>query len=335
MIIKKLAVPLINDKLLQQAEHCYIATAAVSEAGFDFIRGRIPGKTKMEIVTGLDVPTSPEVLHKIWRHYQGRITLNIYIRNVFHANVYIFDLPYRKSVAFVGSGNFTLEGMKDGEEIFYKITDAKEIENLKSWFVGYFEFGESLTEPLIEEYTRLYPTLKQRDSVSRQEKKQFLALATSGFSWDHIKFKNQYFKKEDYLTLSSNKAHFSTPELHAERVLVHDKLLQLHNVIKDHVHKLKLKEAEDSNAIVSSLDPALHVDGQLRSLWLAYGRGATELKKIGPRTALADVMHLRITLGQSDVGICLMVGTPRPGKNDREYFSRKMNDAEYRKQFFL
>ncbi len=335
MIIKKLAVPFINDKLLQQVEHCYIATAAVSEAGFDFIRSRIPTKTKMDIVTGLDVPTSPEVLRKIWRHYQGRITLSIYTRNVFHANVYIFDLPYRKSVAFVGSGHFTLEGIKDGEELFYKITDAKEIENLKSWFTGYFEFGEPLTETLIEEYAWLYPTLKQRDNASRKEKKQFLALTTAGFSWDQIKFKNQYFKKEDYLALISNKAHFTTPELHAERLLVQNKLLQLHDLIKGHLHNLKLHEAENPNTIVSSLDPAYHANGQLSSVWLAYGRSAAELKKIDPAATLTDAMHIRITLGQREVAVCLVMGTPHTGQTDRESFGKKMNDAEYRKQFFL
>jgi len=199
MIIKKLAVPFINDKLLQQAEHCYIATAAISEAGFDFIRSRIPTKSKMEIVTGLDVPTSPEVLRRIWRNYQGRITLNIYTKNFFHANVYIFDLPFRKAVAFIGSGHFTLEGIKDGEELFYKITDAKEIENLKSWFVGYYEFGEPLSEALIQEYEYLYPTLKQRDIVSRQEKKQFIELTATGFNWDQIKFKNQFLRRKIFL----------------------------------------------------------------------------------------------------------------------------------------
>jgi hypothetical protein len=30
MIVKKLAVPLINEKILAQAEHCTIATAAIS-----------------------------------------------------------------------------------------------------------------------------------------------------------------------------------------------------------------------------------------------------------------------------------------------------------------
>ncbi|MEY4929843.1 MAG: hypothetical protein RI909_567 [Bacteroidota bacterium] len=334
MLIKKLAVPFINDKLLQQVEHCYIATAAISEAGFDFIRSRIPTKSKMEIVTGLDVPTSPEVLRRIWRNYQGRITLNIYTKNFFHANVYIFDLPFRKSVAFVGSGHFTLDGFKDGEELFYKITDAKEIENLKSWFIGYYEFAEPLSEELIQEYEYLYHTLKQRDIASRQEKKQFIALTTAGFSWDHIKFKLQYFKKEDYLTLSSSKARLTTPEILEERETVKNKLIQLHELIKDHAHRLKLHEDHDAAKLTSSLHPADHPDGKLRSMWIAYGPSDAGLKKYNPPTTLAEVMQLHIILQQKDFGIWLVPGKPNTGKADRERFKNKMNDVEYRKQFF-
>ncbi len=334
MIIKKLAVPFINDKLLQQVEHCYIATAAISEAGFDFIRSRIPPRSKMEIVTGLDVPTSPEVLRRIWRNYQGRITLNIYTRNFFHANVYIFDLPFRKAVAFVGSGHFTLEGIKDSEELFYKITDVKEIENLKSWFTGYYEFSEPVTEELIQEYEWLYPTLKQRDILSRLEKKQFIALTTAGFNWDHIKFKNQYFKKEDYLTLSSSKARLTTPVIQMERVGVQNKLIQLHELLRQHVHGLKLYEDHDPNNIVSSLNPVDHPDHKLRSMCIAYGRGEAELQKYNPPEALTDVMNLQIILQQKEVGIWLVPGKPNAGKADREYFKDKMTDAEYRKQFF-
>ena len=172
MIIKKLAAPLINDKLLQQAEHCYIATANMSEEGFDFIRSRIPTKTKMDIVTGTTSNTSPELLERIWKHYQGRINLCFYSRNVLHANVYVFDLPYRKSVAFVGSGSCTLEGLKDHEEIFYKITDPKEIESVMSWFTSYFEFSEPLTEKFIEEYEVL--TNKNRAPLSEERDPQIL-----------------------------------------------------------------------------------------------------------------------------------------------------------------
>jgi hypothetical protein len=334
MIIKKLAVPFINEKLLQQVEHCYIATAAISETGFDFIRTRIPTKTKMEIVTGLEMPTSPAVLQRIWRNYQGRITLNIYTRNDFHANVYIFDLPYRKSVAFVGSGHFTLEGIKDSEELFYKIIDAKEIEGLKSWFAGYYEFAQPLTEALIAEYEWRYPVMKHRDHASRLEKKQFLALTTAGFSWDHIKLKPQYFKKEDYLAFSSNKAYFTSPELDVERVSVQNKFIALHEMIKDDLRKLKLHSAADGKSVVSSADPAHHTDSELRSMWLAYGRSTTELKKYGEATTLADLAHVQIILSQKDIGINLVAGYRRKGKVDREYFKRSMNDIEYRKQMF-
>ena len=175
MIIKKLAAPLVNDKLLQQAEHCYIATAEISEEGFDFIRSRIPTKTKMDLVTGMNGKTSPEVLKRVWKNYQGRINLNFYSRNVLHANVYVFDLPYRKSVAFVGSGACTLGGLKDQEEIFYKITDPKEIETVMSWFTSYFEFSEPLAEKFIEEYEQLFnknraPLLEERDSINLDKK---------------------------------------------------------------------------------------------------------------------------------------------------------------------
>lgn len=333
MIIKKLAVPFINEKLLQQVEHCYIASAAITDTGFDFIRSRIPTKTKIDIITGLEMPTTPGVLQRIWRNYQGRVTLNIYTRNDFHANVYIFDLPYRKSVAFVGSGTFTLEGIKDSEELFYKINDAKEIENLKSWFIGYYEFAQPLNEALIAEYEWRYPLMKQQTHTSQLEKKQFLALTTAGFSWDHIKLNHHYFKKEDYLTLSSSKAQFFTPELNAARVRLQEKFIALHELIKDHLQKLGLHASEDPNSMVSSADPNDHTDSQMKSMWLAYGKSAVELKK-RDEAALADQMHVQIKLDQKDFGIYLLPGYRRKGKAEREYFKSRMNDIEYRQQTF-
>lgn len=334
MIVKKLAVPLINEKLLAQAEHCYIATAAISEAGFDFIRSRIPPKCKIEMVTGLDVLTSPQVLKRIWRNYQDRITLNIFTKNFFHANVYIFDLPYRKSVAFVGSGNFTLEGIKDSEELFYKVTDPKEIEALKSWFVGYYEFAEPLTETIIQEYELLFPLLKQKEIASRKEKKQLIELTTAGFNWDGIKFKNQYFKKEDYLTFTNSKAIINTPEIQTERIAVQAKLLQLHESIKAHLHKLKLYEDSDSSNIVSSLNPEYHADHKVTSLWIAYGRSEAELSQYRPQARISDFMNLQVVIRQKEVATWLVVGKQRSSKEDREYFKQQMIGEEYRNAFF-
>ncbi|MEJ1240321.1 hypothetical protein WBG78_19420 [Chryseolinea sp. T2] len=331
MIIKKLAVPFINEKLLQQVEHCYIATAAISEAGFDFVRTRIPTKTKIEIITGLELPTSPAVLQRIWRNYQGRITLHIHTRNRFNANLYIFDLPYRKSVAFVGSGAFTLEGIKDNEELFYKVNDPKEIENLKSWFVGYYEFGQPLTEELIAEYEWRYPIMKQRSYAARLEREQFLDLTTPGFHWDHIKFKQQFFKKEDYLTLSSHNAPFTTPELQDARLTIQNKLIALHELITVHLQKLGFQSTSDPNADVSSTDPSHHPDHKLRSMWLTY-RSTLSNPTRDQSTVLDNSANIKIVLGQKDVGVQLVIGTPLKNKDGREYFRTRMNDVEYRKE---
>jgi hypothetical protein len=332
MLIKKLAAPLINEKLLQQAEHCYIASASISEAGFNFIRSRIPPKCKMDLVTGLDVPTSPQVLRRIWRNYQGRITLNVYTRNVFHSNVYIFDLPFRKAVAFIGSGDFTLEGLKDREELFYKITDAKQIEELKSWFTGYFEFAEPLNEALMQEYELLYPSFKQREIASRQEKEEFVLLTTAGFNWEGIKFKNQFFQKEHYLTFANDRAHLTTPEVVAQREEVRNKLVLLHDSIKEHVHKLKLFENSDINCLVNSIAPTHYSNQKVRSLSIGYSRGEAELKKIS-QTQIEDVVHLQLCIKPQSTEVSLYCGIGK-GKVDREYLKDRMLEEEYRNQFF-
>jgi hypothetical protein len=332
MIIKKLAVPLINDKILQQAEHGYIATAAITDAGFDFIRSRLPGKTKLDIVTGLDGLTSPGVLKRIWRHYQDRFTLRIYTRNIFHANVYIFELPYRKSVGFTGSGGLTLEGLKDHEEIFNKVTDIKEVEALLSWYTSYYEFAEPLTEEMIAEYELIYPYMKQREIISREEKKQFVALTTRGFQWDAIKFKSQYFKKDDYLVFGNAKNALNNEAMQAERAAVQTKLLQLHESIQKHVTRLKLRA--DSNTVVSSIDIGNQQSNKLDSMTLSYGRSEADLKKYADTATADDFMTMQVVVQQKDIGVWLVVGKPRGGKQDREYFRLKMHDENYRKTFF-
>jgi hypothetical protein len=333
MIIKKLAVPLINDKILPQSEYCYIATTSISEAGFDFIRSRIPPKCKMEIVTGLDGLTSPGVLKRIWRHYQERMLLKIYTKNFFHANLYIFDLPFRKTVAFVGSGDFTLGGLKDSEELFYKITDAREVEALKSWFTGYYEFSEPLTENLIQEYEAIYPSLKQHAIAIRQEKEQVIALTGRGFNWDSIRFKNQFFTKEDFLLMGNSQAPLETPEAQAARIVVHDKFLSLHELIKDQLSGYGLYSPTNMERVVNSLRTVDHPQNKLRSMWMSYGRQEAELQRYYPDATLEKFLRMLVILTPRELGCWLMVGRARESKDDREHFRKQMEEPSYRSLF--
>lgn len=331
MIIKKLAVPLINEKILSQAEHCYIATAANTEAAFDFVRSRLSPKCKIDIVTGLDELTSPSVLKRIWRNYQDRITFKIYTRNFFHANTYVFDLPFRKSVAFLGSGTLTMGGLKDHEEIFYKITDPKQIESVMSWYTSYYEFSEPLTENMIQEYELIYHSMRQREIASREEKEQMIAITTRGFNWEAIRFKNQFFKKEDYLVFSNTKASQNSPTVQEERVNVQHKLLQLHESVKKHLAKSGLHAGANP---VSSLDPADHPDHKLRNMRLHYGRKEAELIRSFAEAKVEDFMNLQVVIQQKEVGVWLMIGKPVGSEAERELFKKRMEEADYRNTFF-
>ncbi|MEO5602123.1 MAG: hypothetical protein ABIR06_14485 [Cyclobacteriaceae bacterium] len=334
MIIKKLAVPLINEKLLHQALHCYIATSGISEQGFDFIITRLSPSCRVEIVTGLQIPTEPKVLRRILKQFTDRVRLKIFSKNFFQPNVYIFDLPYRKAVAFLGSGNLTLGGLKDYEEIFCKISDAKEIEALKSWFTGYYEFCEPLSDKLINEFEWVFPSMKQREIASSEEVREVLGLTTGAFDWESIRFKTQYFQKDDFLIFSNEKASLNTPEIIAARMIVQQKLLNLHTSIKQHLSVLKLYEGSERGTMVSSMDTADHQDKKVRSMWIAYGRSQQELALYSANACVQDFMSMVITIRQKEVGLWLIPGNENAGWKDRDHFYRMMHEPEYRKTFF-
>jgi hypothetical protein len=286
-------------------------------------------KCKVELLTGLDEVTSPKALWRIWKHFTDRIALRIYTRNAFHANVYIFDLPFRKSVAYVGSGNLTLDGLKDREEVFYKVTDVKEIEALKSWFVGFYEFGEPISEEIIKEYDLVYPTLMRRSIESRQEKEEALAIASRGFSWDQFKFRTQYFKREDYLVLSNEKAASISPIVQAEREPLRDKLLQLHEALKRDIALLKLSPLENT---ISTIVP--DGDAKIKELSLSYGRRQSEMNKFALHVTVNEFLKVQIVLRQKELSLRLVVGIPGVEGIDRAYFHQQMLDEPFRISFF-
>jgi hypothetical protein len=330
MLIKKLAVPLINDKLLMQATHCCLAVSGISLEGFEFIRSRIPTTCKIEIVTGIDEPTDPEVLSRILKHYAGRITVRVYLKNVFKANMFLFDLPYRKSVAFVGSGLLTLEGLKDGETIFWRVTDPKEIESLKSWFTGYFEFGEPLTEEIVREYEIVYKRIMQRQILSHQDKHDVMELTTREFAWESIKFKLQFFKKEDYQVLSPGNSYASNPIVALGRETLKQKLTELAESIKRDISLIRLHLVESHT--ISQISLQVHPQQRVNELGLAYGRSESILKKFGAGVSMDDFLSLQICIRQREIRIAL-VGHAGMGRIDRENMLVKISEPDFRSNF--
>ncbi|MBO9702922.1 MAG: hypothetical protein J7604_22095 [Sporocytophaga sp.] len=332
MIIKKLLAPLVNNKILKEAEHCYIASAAISEPAFDLLMSNLPKHCNVDIVTGFDLPIHPNVLWKILKKYPGRVTLRIFTRNVFHSNLYIFDLPFRKRTAFVGSGSLTLGGLKDYEELSYKIDVERNVEDLKAWFRSYFDIGIDLSEKIIKEYEILYPSIVARDNAMKEDMKQLTDLITGRFNLDDKRLSKQYFQTDDYSTLHNSKVSLNTQLVHHERVMLRNKLLELHEQLKSYLHKLKLYENDDPEQIVSSLDPMFHYEHKVKAMRLAYGRSKKELED--HKSKLTDLVNIQLVLKSQEFGINLSLGNPNSGSEDREYFQKEMNSEEYRKKFY-
>lgn len=334
MIVKKLLAAFVNGKVLQQAEHCYVASAAISEPGFQMLMGRLSKKCKVDIVTGLDLPTNPAVLRKILEEHKDQVTLRVYAKNFFHPKVYAFDLPYRKRIAFIGSGNFTTGGFQKNEELSYQIDSEKEVEEIKSWFGKYFDDSLELTEQIIKEYELLYTLMKERESSTRQEKKQFIDLVTGNFNWDNVDFTNQYFERSDYQTFDNSKANLDTTVIRSERVAVRAKFQDLHEMLESKLERLGLNAHYDAEHIVSSIELINHHDHRIKAMWLAYGRGKNEMKRYSPEAKHMDFIRLQIIIHLQDVGIWLMPGKQGGSKEDREFFRSQMRNPKYRKDFF-
>jgi HKD family nuclease len=184
MLVKKLLARFINDKVLQNAEHCYITTDVISGPALELFMGKVGSKCKVDIVTALDPLTSPEVLRKILTNYRDRIKLRIYTQNPIHAKVFVFDLPYRKRLAFIGSSNFTLEGLAENEELSWQISTEKEVEELKSWFTRYFEYSTDLTPEIVAAYEAVHHAAMERTEATLREKQQFMDSIAGLFNAD-------------------------------------------------------------------------------------------------------------------------------------------------------
>lgn len=319
MLIKKLLVPFINEKILQNAEHCSIAAAAISEPAFDFLMSKLPPKCKVDIVTGLDRPTHPNVLSKVLRQYPNRIRFKIYSQNFFHPNVYLFDLPYRKMVAFVGSADFTMGGFRDNETLSYKIDTEKGVEEVKTWFRSYFDYAEELTDTLVAHYQDVYFSILAREAESRRETRALLDASTSSFRWETAKLVDQYFQEEDYATFAYRKASLDTQLIRFERERVLDKLLHLQEQLQPIVKKLGLQTSPDGG--VSGLAPTAHTEHKIKAMCLAYWLEGTS-------------SQLQMVVSRQEVGIWIDSSVHLSGKEENVGFKNNLGKVEYRKKFF-
>jgi hypothetical protein len=335
MIVKKLLAPFLNrGGILTTAENCYIASASISEPAFDLLIGKTSKKCKIYIITGLDLPTDPVVLRKVLKEYSDRVTLKVYSKNFFHPKVYAFDLPFRKRIAFIGSADFTMDGLQKNEELFWQVDNERDVEELKVWFERFFEDADELTDRLVDEYEKIYPAINEREVLSAKQKQQVIDLVAGRFNWDNSDFNTQYFKRSDFETFTDAKQHLATPEISAERRSIRTKFLELNDQLEEQLAPLGLYAHYDREQVVSGIELHDHHDKRIKSASLSYGRSKNEIKRYNPEATPKDFMNFQVILDQASIAICVMIGNPGTSKEDREFFRGEMKSPKYRLEFF-
>ena len=128
-IISKLSIEFGRiDRIVREA---YISVGMITVKKYDFFIRNLKNGSKISIVVGIHMPTSPEILEKLKIAVDGlELQARVFTDKYFHPKVYLFKLEDGWT-AFVGSGNFTDGGWHENEELFIKISDETICESLK------------------------------------------------------------------------------------------------------------------------------------------------------------------------------------------------------------
>ena len=121
-IIQQLGPELI--KALREAVEVWIAVAMISSNGLEFL-SESAKKCRLNIITGIDLPTPPEVLEQLFKNesISDKWKIKLFDLKFYHPKFYLIKYPNGKYSAFVGSSNLTMGGLKNHIEISVQITD--------------------------------------------------------------------------------------------------------------------------------------------------------------------------------------------------------------------
>lgn len=160
------------ENLLSEAIEVNIAVALCSNYAINALQN-VPKSCKLRIVTGVDLPTSLEVLRTLKIRYKKKA--RVYTESFFHPKVYIFRLKNKEFVAYIGSGNFTEGGLLNNIEVFYKVEDQDECNNISGWFENVFNKSLCITDDFLIDYKEYSRKWAKEENKRKYEIKALLS----------------------------------------------------------------------------------------------------------------------------------------------------------------
>lgn len=314
---------------LEQAAAIWIATAMISDGGWEFMQNNIPKEAEQNFLIGIDLATSPNVFESIL----GNLDINARIyqsENTFHPKVYIIKKSNSELVAFIGSSNATKGGLENNVEMNFIVTDQEECEKLIRWFKNMFQKGYLITDKFVSDYKLKY----KNNGNNIKEIAKNISLIKEYIALDQ----KQFFNRNQHEIFNEKYHYINTNNLKKIRKEVHDKFRELHFRIYPKFKEYGLLELHchhNSRQIVSRHYFNAYSGNYINSMWLHYGKSYEELQKYEDQeSSFINNIRIQVIIHKDSLGVWLLLGKNGGSVKDREYFRKQMQNEQIQEEFY-
>jgi HKD family nuclease len=320
---------------LVEAKSFWIATAMISNNGWNFIQKNIPKNTAQHFLIGIDLATDPKVFEALLDNLN--ISARVYQTHfTFHPKVYIFQKVDNTYIAYIGSSNMTNWGLEKNIEMNFQVNDQNECRKLLKWFNDLYSKGYLITEDFVNEYKSKFIKASFQKKVTQQD----IAEISNELSKDE----GQFFSKKHHQIFEEKYHRIENSELKILRKEVRDKFIVLHKSIYSKFGEFKLNDLyphHNKSDIVSKYYFNKFSGYIVNAMWLHYGKSHMHLqqyknldKSINKPYSFINNIRIQVIIRKNTIGIWLVLGRNNGSYSDRRYFREQMKDENFRKIFF-
>ena len=334
-------------KHLPKAKQLSIAVALAKKGTLERILKLVSLECKINILVGIDLPTSPEALNflrlKMLENKNINALLYYQTTQFYHPKVYIINID-ENVISYIGSSNLTDGGLSQNLEVTFKTSEKLRCIEVQDWFKKTFQNGYPITIENIIKYqekcdsTIFIKPLKKKYDFSK-------TVFNKDESLDEIDFSTRFFKKDHHYAFRSELWFDTDRKANKEREKTKDRFTELNQLIFSQFEDYGIEDLYHNkiNHLVS-LDYQLNPEDprKLSAMWLSYGKSQSEIDKYREmvdekQQKYQTFIHharLQIRIELKSIGIWILFGKENGSSFDRDYFRQMMTKENYRKEFF-
>lgn len=322
-------------KELLNAKSIWIATAMISNNGWNFIQNSISKNTDQHFLIGIDLATDPNVFEVLLDNLN--INARIYQTNfTFHPKVYLIQKTDNSFTAFIGSSNTTNWGLEKNVEMNFQVDNQDECIKLLNWFNKLYIDGYIITEYFVSDYKSKFNKASFQKKVIQQD--------IDKISKELSKDDGQFFSRNHHQIFEKKYHRLESTELKKLRKEVSGKFKELHKVIYPQFKDYGLNDlhCHHSSRSIVSRDYFNQFSGKIiNAIWLHYGKSLKQLdelknkdKSINKPHSFINNIRIQVIVHEKSIGIWLVLGRNGGSFKDREYFKNSLNNKNELNMFY-